>query len=381
MTLCLACAIGCLVLAAIPGIVFIGNLNAFTRLSKSSVAGPPISVLIPARNEAASIAAAVSSVLASASVTVELIVLDDHSTDATAAIVTAIAQNDDRLRILPAPPLPAGWCGKQHACQVLASVARFDTLLWMDADVRLAPDALQRMAAQLSQSRADLISGFPFQQTITWLESLLIPLIHFILLGFLPIRQMRRSTSPSLGAGCGQLFMARRQAYFDAGGHAAIRASLHDGIALPRAFRKARKQTDIFDASDLAECRMYDSAGAVWNGLLKNAGEGIAAPAAIGPWTIFLLAGQVLPLPLALYLGSRGRSELAPALLAALAAAIGVIIRMISARRFYMPSAATAKYGSALAHPLGVLLLLLIQWQSVFRRLTGKRSKWKGRSY
>jgi glycosyltransferase involved in cell wall biosynthesis len=384
MSICLALAIACFIFALIPAIVFAGNLPDFTpprRAKNADVPPPPVSVLIPARNEARSIALAIQSVLAARGIDFELIVLDDHSSDDTAAIVSSIAQRDSRVRLISAPPLPPGWCGKQHACQVLADHASYDTLMWMDADVQLSPDAVANMAAELSQTPASLISGFPFERTETWLEAMLIPLIHFILLAFLPLRQMRRSVSPSLGAGCGQLFMARRADYFAGGGHAAIRSSLHDGIALPRAFRRAGKRTDLFDASKLAQCRMYASAGAVWNGLLKNAGEGVASPAGILPWTVLLFGGQVMPAILIVYLASNDRAWSLPMLLAATAFAMGVLVRTISAKRFYSRSAGFAKYLSALAHSAGILVFLLIQWQSLLRRLTGRRSNWKGRSY
>ena len=226
--------------------------------------------------------------------------LDDHSDDRTAAIVEELAEADDRVRLVSAPELPAGWCGKQHACWVLAREARHPLLVFLDADVRLAPDALARMAAFLSASGADLASGIPRQETGTLLEKLEIPLIHFILLGFLPIRRMRKSRRPSFSAGCGQLFIARADAYHQCGGHGAIRETFHDGIRLPRAFRAAGFKTDLFDATDLATCRMYRNAREVWYGLAKNAGEALAAPGMIVPMSLILLGGQVLPLVLLL---------------------------------------------------------------------------------
>ena len=110
--------------------------------------------------------------------------------------VADIASIDPRARVVQAPPLPAGWSGKQHACWRLAHLARHPLLLFIDADVRLKPDALARTAAFLEASGADLVSGIPHQETVGFLEKLVIPLIHFILLGFLPMRRMRRSTSP-----------------------------------------------------------------------------------------------------------------------------------------------------------------------------------------
>ena len=236
-----------------------------------------------------------------------MVVLDDHSEDRTAAIVEQLIATDERVRLVPTPELPAGWCGKQHACWVLAREACHPLLLFIDADVRLAPDALARMTAFLWLG-ADLASGIPHQATVGLLEKLLIPLIHFILLGFLPIRRMRRNRQPSFAAGCGQLFIARAQAYHRCGGHSVIRDTLHDGLKLPRAFRVAGLNTDLFDATDLATCRMYRTAGEVWFGLAKNAGEALAAPAMIGPMTAVLLGGQVLPVIL-LLLGLRSWPE------------------------------------------------------------------------
>ena len=98
------------------------------------------------------------------------------------------AASDARVRLEAAPPLPAGWCGKQHACHVLAQLAKNPLLVFMDADVRLAPDALARMAGFMEENPVALASGVPRQETGTFSERLLIPLIHFILLGFLPMR-------------------------------------------------------------------------------------------------------------------------------------------------------------------------------------------------
>ena len=208
-------AIIALVLAVVPLLLGLWNLRLY-RAPAPATGRPLVSVLIPARNEAANIGDACAAVLASEGVELELVVLDDASTDETPAILAAIA--DPRLRVATAPPLPPGWSGKQHACHVLGSLARHDLMVFVDADVRLAPDALSRMAGYMQRHDVGLASGFPMQVTLTWSERLLIPLIHFLLLGYLPIALMLRSRSPGLGAGCGQLFIARRDAYIGAGG-------------------------------------------------------------------------------------------------------------------------------------------------------------------
>ena len=362
--------------ALIPAAMFHRNLRAYAPPPTvglwSEDERPAVSVLIPARNEEASIGAALDAALKSQQVTFEVIVLDDHSEDRTAEIVRDVAARDNRVRLESAPSLPVGWCGKQHACAVLAEHAKYPLLVFVDADVRLAPDGLARMAAFQRDSGAALISGAPRQETETLGERLLIPLIHFMLLGFLPMRRMRRSLDPAYGSGCGQLFMARREAYVKAGGHAAIRASLHDGLLLPRAFRRAGLMTDLFDATDVATCRMYRSWPEVWRGLAKNAGEGLAAPAMIGPATGLLLGGQVLPLICLLGLRPATWTGLG---LAALAVAVSYYPRWRAQRRFRQSSL------GAWLHPVGILVLLSIQWYAFILTRLGRDQQWKGRAY
>jgi hypothetical protein len=362
-----------LVLAAIPCGLFLLNLLAYrpVKNQKSRIRNSA-SVLIPARNEEPNLRATLEAVLASRGVEFEVIVLDDHSTDRTAEIVSELARRDQRLRLESAPPLPPGWCGKQHACHVLAQLARHPLLVFIDADVRLAPDALSRMADFMGRRRVDLASGVPRQELGTFSERLLLPLIHFVLLGYLPMFMMRWTRWAAFSAGCGQLFMARREAYERTGGHARIRDSLHDGVKLPRVFRRAGFRTDLFDATDLATCRMYRANGEVWRGLGKNATEGIAAPGAIVPMTALLLGGQVVPfvlLALAPLLSATG------VLWAIAAAALAYTPRFIAGIRFRQT------IGSALLHPLGVLALLVIQWLALVRSLAGRPAVWKGRAY
>ena len=359
-----ALAILALLLALLPLGMALANLRLFQAPAPAD-GHPAISVLIPARNEEANIAEACAAVLASIGVEVELIVLDDASTDRTPQILAAIA--DPRLRIGHAPPLPPGWSGKQHACHALSDLAAHELMVFVDADVRLAPDALSRMAGFMQRHpRCGLASGFPHQVVVTWSERLLLPLIHFLLLGFLPMALMRARPDPGFGAGCGQLFIARRDAYAAAGGHAAIRASLHDGLTLPRAFRRAGRMTLLFDATGFARCRMYANAAQVWEGLCKNATEGMAKPAALPGWTLVLAGGQVLPAVLML---------VAPSWIAGAALAAGIGTRLLLAARFRQPLL------SALLHPAGVLALLAVQWFSLVRAARGGHATWRGRAY
>ena len=371
-------ALVALACAALPAVLSLANIRAFRRAPEPHDDRPPprVSVLVPARNEAGVIERLVRDVLASRGVDLELVILDDDSTDGTAAIVERLAAHDGRVRLVRGGPLPAGWCGKQHACWQLARAATRDTWLFLDVDVVPHPDAIGRSVAFLDASGAALVSGFPRQVTGSFLEWLLLPLIHFVLLGFLPLARSRQDRSPGLAAGCGQWFVTRRADYERAGGHAAIKASLHDGIMLPRAYRRAGLATDIFDASDIASCRMYSRSLDVWRGLSKNSTEGIGAPATILPFTFLLGAGQILPFVLVAIGLATGWSRWPAWAIAASILACGLALapRLVEAIRFRQ------SLTSAFAQPLAIAVFLAIQWVALARKALGLNTTWRGRS-
>lgn len=365
-------SIVCFGLAVIPTFMFAVNLRFFTLPRKPAEGSTfELSLLIPARDEANNIRRAVESALKSQQVKLEVVVLDDHSTDATADIVRDMALHDSRVRLAASPRLPDGWCGKQYACWQLAQMATYDLMVFMDADVELAPETLAMLAAELSEGRSGLISLFPRQVTVGWTEQLVIPLMHVVLLGFLPMWQMRCSKKPSLAAGCGQLFAARRDDYFNAGGHQAIKSSRHDGITLPRAFRRQGIWTDVFDGTQLTSCRMYSSAPQLLAGLAKNATEGLASPQLIVPASAILLGGQVLPA--VVWIAALFTAHVAASIWAGTALLMTIAVRLIAAVTF------DQSIPSAMLNPVGVTILVGIQWYAAARRLCGKPIAWRGR--
>ncbi len=358
--------------SAFPCWLYFRNIKQF-RVPEATESRERISVLIPARNEEADIAAALESVLANEGVEFEVIVLDDHSTDRTADIVAEIAKRDGRVRLASAPPLPSGWCGKQHACFQLAQLAKHEVITFLDADVRLGPVALKRIVGFLRTSGVSLVSGFPRQETGTLLEKLIVPLIHWLLLSYLPLGRMRQSLLPGMGAGCGQWFLTTAEAYRAVGGHGhpLVRGSLHDGVKLPRAYRMSGLKTDLCDAGADAVCRMYRTNGQVWNGFAKNAREGLGAPGAIWIWTSLLSLGHLLPFTLLATL-----HPLAPYYSAAviLAVACSLAPRIHAAIRFEQ------SWIGVVFHPFAILTLLSIQWYATVRSWLGRPVGWKGRT-
>jgi hypothetical protein len=349
-----------------PCIQFFRNLPLYQSPPRGTgMVSKKVSVLIPARNEEGNIGPALDAVLLSQDVVFEVVVLDDHSTDRTAEIVRDRQRTDQRVRLELAPALPEGWCGKEHACHILAQHARHEVMVFVDADVRLAPGALASFVRFMEVSGVSLASGVPRQITGGLFERMMIPLIHFTLLCYLPFRKMRSSLSVGASAGCGQLFVALAGDYHRAGGHQAIWNRIHDGVGLPRSFRRAGFRTDLFDPTDLASCRMYERAGDVWSGLAKNATEAMATPMLIGPITVMLVAGHVLPWFVVLW----------EPVVGGLACLLSLIPRLVGVWRFRQPLT------GALLHPFGISALVAIQWVALFNKLRGKAPVWKGRAF
>lgn len=335
--------------------------------------GAAVSILIPARDEAANIGEALDAALAQSGVGIEVVVLDDASTDGTDAIVAGRAEKDGRVRLVRGAALPEGWIGKTHACWQLSRQARHPVLLFVDADVRLAPDAAARISGEMARRSLDLLSGFPRQVTPTWTEKIVIPQIFTTLLGYLPLPLARARPDPPFGAGCGQLMAVRRAAYDAAGGHAAFAGRMHDGLELPRRVRATGGHTDLCDATPVAICRMYETPAAVWHGFSKNATEGMATKRALPVWTLLLFGGHVLPfltLIAALVAGAIWASVIS-----------GLACALVLGARIAMALRLRQSWLSVVAHPLGVLVVLAIQWSALISAGRGRRVIWRGRDY
>jgi cellulose synthase/poly-beta-1,6-N-acetylglucosamine synthase-like glycosyltransferase len=353
------------------------NLGVYRRAAPLGVQGqgarPTVSVCVPARNEERNIEAIVRCALANQAVDVEVLVYDDQSTDGTPGILESLRREDARVRPVPTQPLPEGWNGKQWGCERMGRAARTEWLLFTDADVRLAPDCLGRAVAEARRLDAALLSTIPREETGSPLERLVVPLIHWMLFSWLPMPRMRTTNDPATSAGCGQFLLVRRDAWEAAGGHAAFRDSMHDGIKLPRNVRRAGFHTDLYDGGESVSCRMYRNAGETWRGFTKNAYEGLGSPVVLAVFTLLEAAGILLPwvwLPIAI---ARGETPLGPTVLASFAVAAQLFQRTILARRFAQPWECVA------LHPVTIALLLAIQWRSWWLHLT-KRRAWRGRT-
>ncbi|MDQ6875120.1 MAG: glycosyltransferase, partial [Actinomycetota bacterium] len=253
------------------------------------------------RNEAGRVESCLRSLLDQQGVAeLEILILDDGSTDGSAERCRAVAGTDPRVRVIAGDPLPAGWLGKAYACQQLADAAdaadgAAGVLVFVDADVVLAPAALAATVNCLIESGLDVVCPYPRQIAAGAGPRLVQPLLQWSWLSFLPLRLAERSPRPSLTAANGQLLAIRRSAYDRAGGHRAVRDQVVEDVALVRAVKAAGGRGGIVDGTTLASCEMYADWTALADGYGKSLWAAFGSPARAGVVAAGLGAAYVLP--------------------------------------------------------------------------------------
>jgi len=355
-------------LALLPWVALTGhtivNAALLRRPVRHASTAERVAALLPLRDEAERVTPCLESLLAQRGVpNLEIVALDDGSSDGTAEVVRAVA--GDRVRLLTGAAAPPGWLGKPHACQQLAdAVAAAQVLVFIDADVVLESDAIAGAVRLLRSTGGTLLSPYP---RITGAGRLVQPLLQWSWLTFLPLRVMERSPRPSLAAAGGQWLVADRHGYDLAGGHAAVRGDVLEDIGLARAVKRAGRRVVLADGSRLATCRMYTSWQQLCDGYAKSLwasfGSPAGAAAVVGMLLLLYAAPPLLVLSGSIALAAWGLS----------AYALGVLGRV---------AAATATGGrawpDALAQPVSIVVFALLVARSFVLRRRG-RLTWRGR--
>jgi chlorobactene glucosyltransferase len=339
-----------------------------------------VSLVIPARNEARSIRRCVESALSTSYPEIEVIVVDDHSTDGTEAIVREMAARDARLRVVSPPPLPPEWFGKQWACATGAEAAHGSILGFLDADTWQAPDLVPRVVSAMKSRGSDLLTVVGDQEMGSFWERMIQPQVFAVLLaryGGTEIVNASRHASSKIANG--QCMFFRREAYDAMGGHASVRHKVAEDLALAQhLFSSGRRVTLILGRAQL-RTRMYTSLRELVAGWGKNiyAGGLDAMPfGAVGriiyPVLLVIpsLSGLLPPMLLALALaGVLGKGVL---MWSAIVTAVNLLWWLV----VYAGLGLSPVY--ALLHPMGAGALLYIAVMAIAR---GRRVRWKGREY
>ena len=329
----------------------------------------PVSVLVPARNEADRIGRCVRAALATDWGDLQVLVLDDGSTDGTADAVRRVAGDDPRLRVLDGEPTPAGWLGKPWACAQLAEAADGEVLVFVDADVVLGPNAIAATVGLLDDG-LDLACPYPRQVAGRPVARLVQPLLQWSWLTFLPLRLAEASPRPSLTAANGQLLACTAATYDTCGGHGGVRDRVLEDIALARAAKRTGLRAGVTDGTALATCDMYRGDRDLVAGYTKSLWSAFGSPA--GAAAVTAVLGWLYIHPVVAAVRALWRGDRATARLAALGYALGVAGRVVAARR-------TAGHTvDALTHPLSIATLAWLTGCSVVGRRRGTL-EWSGR--
>lgn len=340
---------------------------------------PAVCIIVPARDEADNIAKCLHSLTVQQGVDLHVVVVDDDSSDQTAAIVAMMARSDPRITLLKAPPLPAGWKGKVHACcsGLKAIPAGTAWLCFMDADVKAHPAALACAVASAREGRIDLLSLLPKQELHSFAERLILPCGLYVL-GFSQNVSKTQSPHSNDATATGQFMLFRREAYEAIGGHAAVQECICEDVELARLMKRKGYRVLLQDGTKVLTTRMYTGWKTLWPGIAKNLCDMLGGPVrttAIGGTAVAMAWGAVL-LPVFAWTGCTDGSQAAciAAVPATLGAAAALGLHIAGALHFGIP----AWYG--LLFPLGYSIGALIALDSVRCKLA-RRVRWKGRVY
>lgn len=356
-------------LVLLNGIVFFNVFfGPLLKKGKQPQLFPSVSLLIPARNEEKNIAACLQSLSKQDYPELEIIVLNDHSEDQTAALVKDYSSTDKRISLMEGKALPDDWAGKNWACFQLAQKAKNEVFIFTDADTFHAPDAVSKTVYWMHKYGLDFLSAFPQQKTVTFAEKLIVPVIDFFVYSLLPLWFTKWFSSDAIAAANGQWIAFKKEAYFSIGGHESVKKEIVEDVELQKECKRANLKTLTLAGTGTVFCRMYHSPLEVWQGFSKNfyglSGKKISV---FFFFIVFLFLTTLLPYVVLLWKGI-------PLYISLSLVGLNLWLRLILALRFKHPLLV-----SVFLHPFTMLAAIIIGLNS-FRYFKKGYFVWKGRS-
>jgi glycosyltransferase involved in cell wall biosynthesis len=344
--------------------VLISLVNLLTR--SSLPAGVPddqplLSVLVPARNEAISLPVLLDDLRMTSYSNVEIIVCDDHSTDTTPEILKSYSREMDNLIYFKSEPLPEGWLGKNFACHQLSQRAKGVYLLFLDADVRIAPGTPSKAISYIQKSVRTLVSVFPTQLMYRFGELSTVPIMNWVLLSLLPLPLVRHTRNPSLSAANGQFMLFDAFNYRQNNWHRQVKGESTEDITLSRMIKKSGGRVATLTGGADVFCRMYESYGEAIGGFSRNVHQYFGNSRLI--MIIFAFTILFGWLPVWLYWGWTG---------------IKWFLMLVIANRVFIAMLSKQNSLSVILHPLQIITFAVIAFRNVYQRIKGY-TEWKGR--
>ena len=346
------------------------NLAAVPRLRDREdlpLAGPLVSVLIPARDEERTIERTVRALLSQTYTNLEVIVLNDRSEDSTGEILARVGKNDARLTVVTGDELPAGWMGKPWALHQASRHARGELLLFVDADVIYAPAAIAAAVERIERSGVAMLSLFPDFEMKTAGEHAVLPMLVMTAFAMLPLWLSNRTRIATIAIGGGPGNLVRRRAYDVAGGHEALNDAVIDDVALARLVRRAGFGSEAVRAEELVSVRMYHGLSETIEGFTKNTYAAFGNRVLV---SLFLLLVMVV-------------FHLGPFVMAATGHRLGLItVATILATRVVLFAAFRYPLWNALLmQPVMIVLWSWIVVRSIWFSGFRRKVRWRGRTY
>ncbi|HUP60325.1 MAG TPA: glycosyltransferase [Thermoanaerobaculia bacterium] len=329
---------------------------------------PLVSVIVPARNEERAVERTVRALLAQTYPALEVIVIDDRSTDATGEILARVAQEDSRLTILHGEETPAGWLGKPWALQQGSARARGELLLFIDADVIYEPDAIAAAVAHLEERDLPMITLLPRFEMHGFWEHIAMPNLAVFAFTMIPLWLVNHSRIPFLGIGAGTGNLMRRDDYVTVGGHEALKAAVVDDVALGSLFRRSGFRTEVVLADDFVSVRMYHGLGEIVRGFTKNMFAVLNRNYAIALFFL-VLTGIFHLLPYVLALSGDW------------VAITTILIIGVSRSILFIALRCSRLDNAMLGHPLMTCVWSWILLRSLWLTGVRRRLEWRGRRY
>ena len=356
-------AIGILGFLALRTLISLANLLSGLHLpDKKPATFPKVSILIPARDEEATIGKLLANIQLQNYPDFEVIVCNDHSSDNTEEILNWFAGVDKRIQWFLGEKLHGDWLGKNFACHQLAMRANGKYLIFLDADVELSADAVSKAIAFFQEKQLSLLSVFPQQKMETFAERLTVPVMNWILQSLLPMILVQKTRFPSLSAANGQFMMFDAENYRTNQWHSKVKNQNVEDIRLARMIKNSGLKMAVLLGSDDIFCRMYRKVDEAILGFSRNMHEYFGGQrlvmlafwflVCLGPFIVFVALGADF---------------------------LGLFVALVVANRLLVAAASRQSVlWSVLVHPLQMFSFTAIVFYNLFRRIR-KETVWKGR--